>query len=89
MHKVLIERGSDRIVGAHLLGEGAPETVNLFAIAVRHGITAGDLESALYAYPTDGSNLPVHGARVVRQGAGLPPRAAVSFGGGALDTVLD
>jgi len=58
MHKVLIDRGSDRIVGAHLLGEGAPEIINLFAIAVRHDVTAGDLENALYAYPTDGSNLP-------------------------------
>jgi len=57
-HKILIEKGSGRIVGAHLLGESAAETINVFALAIRHGITAEDVASGLYAYPTHGSDLP-------------------------------
>jgi len=57
-HKVLIEKGSGRIIGAHLLGDAAAETINLFALAIRHGIAADDVASGLYAYPTHGSDLP-------------------------------
>lgn len=57
-HKVLIEKGSGRIIGAHLLGDAAAETINVFALAIRLGITAEDLARGLYAYPTHGSDLP-------------------------------
>jgi len=55
--KVLIEQGTDRIVGAHLLGPHADEVINLFAMAIRLRIPAGELEQALYAYPTYGSDI--------------------------------
>ena len=55
--KVLIEEGTDRILGAHLLGPNAHETINLFAIAVRLGIRAGDLKQVLFAYPTHGADI--------------------------------
>lgn len=55
--KVLIEEGTDRILGAHLLGPDAHETINLFAIAVRLGIRAGDLKHVLFAYPTHGADI--------------------------------
>jgi glutathione reductase (NADPH) len=45
--KVLIEEGSSRILGAHLLGPNAAEVINLFAIAIRLGISADDLKQAL------------------------------------------
>jgi glutathione reductase (NADPH) len=54
---VLIEEGSDRILGAHLLGPGADETINLFAVAVRLGLRAGDLRAVPFAYPTRGSDI--------------------------------
>ncbi len=56
-YKVLIENGTGRILGAHLLGPGAEEQVNLFALAIRAGITASGLEDARFAYPTYGSDL--------------------------------
>ena len=34
-YKVLVEEGTDRILGAHLLGDQAGETINLFALAIR------------------------------------------------------
>jgi glutathione reductase (NADPH) len=55
-YKVLTERGTGRIVGAHLLGEGAEEHINLFALAIRHGLTAEQIKAPLYAYPSHGSN---------------------------------
>lgn len=51
-YKVLVEEPSGRILGAHLLGPDAAETINLFALAIKHGITAEDLRSTLFAFPT-------------------------------------
>jgi glutathione reductase (NADPH) len=56
--KVLVEEGTDRILGAHLLGDQAGEVINLFAIAMRSGMRANDLKHMLFAYPTHGSNIP-------------------------------
>jgi glutathione reductase (NADPH) len=56
--KVLVEEGTDRVLGAHLLGGGAEEVINLFAVAMRNGMRATDLKHMLFAYPTHGSNLP-------------------------------
>ena len=58
MFKTVIEADSDRILGAHLLGVHAEEVINLFALAVRFGITAKDLRQMIYAYPTSGSDIP-------------------------------
>jgi glutathione reductase (NADPH) len=55
--KVLVEEGSGRILGAHLLGPHAEEVVNLFGLAIRKGLTAADLEEMPYAYPTSASDL--------------------------------
>src|SRR5262249_23209065 len=55
-YKVLIERGTGRILGAHILGTGAEEYINVFALAIRHGLTAEQIKAPLYAYPTHGSN---------------------------------
>jgi glutathione reductase (NADPH) len=55
--KVLVEEGSERILGAHLLGPAAEETINLFALAMRRAITASDLKQALFAYPTHASDV--------------------------------
>jgi glutathione reductase (NADPH) len=57
-YKVLIEEGTDRILGAHLLGNEAEEVINLFGVAMRSGMRASDLKHALYAYPTRGSDVP-------------------------------
>jgi glutathione reductase (NADPH) len=56
-YKVLVEEGTDRILGAHILGSEAGEVINLFAIAIRSGMRATDLKHMLFAYPTSGSNM--------------------------------
>jgi glutathione reductase (NADPH) len=54
--KVLIEEGTDRILGAHVIGPHAEEQINLFTMAIRSGIRASDIEQTLFAYPTGASD---------------------------------
>jgi glutathione reductase (NADPH) len=56
--KVLVEEGTERILGAHLLGGQAEEVINLFSVAIRSGMRAADLKGMAFAYPTHASNLP-------------------------------
>jgi glutathione reductase (NADPH) len=53
---VLVEQGSGRIVGAHLLGPHADETINLFTMAMRAGVTADQIKQMMWAYPTHASD---------------------------------
>ena len=55
--KVLVERGTHRILGAHLLGSQAEEIINLFTLAIRHAIPAAELKEMLFAYPTYASGI--------------------------------
>jgi glutathione reductase (NADPH) len=55
--KVLFEEKSGRILGAHLLGAHAEETINLFGLAMRARLKADDLRAMIYAYPTHASDV--------------------------------
>jgi glutathione reductase (NADPH) len=55
--KVLVEEGTGRILGAHILGPHAAEVINLFAIAIRLRIHADELKQVPFAYPTSGSDI--------------------------------
>ena len=55
--KILVDRSSDRIVGAHLLGPEYGEVVNLIALAMKLNLTTSQLKSMTAAYPTVGSDL--------------------------------
>ena len=50
--KILIEAGSGAILGAHLVGHGAEESIHIFALAIKNGLTAADLGELVPAYPT-------------------------------------
>lgn len=50
--KVLVDKSTDQVLGAHILGHHGDELIHLFAMAMRHGISASDLKSSLYAFPT-------------------------------------
>jgi glutathione reductase (NADPH) len=56
-YRVLVERGTSRLLGAHLLGPGSEEVINLFAIAIRLGWGAPELQQLQTAYPSFSSNL--------------------------------
>ena len=55
--KILIDRTSDRIVGAHLLGPEYAELINVLGLAMKIGLTTRQLKSMTAAYPTVGSDL--------------------------------
>jgi glutathione reductase (NADPH) len=55
--KTLVEEESERILGAHLVGPHVDEVINLFGLAIRHGLTADDLKATIFAYPTGASDL--------------------------------
>lgn len=50
--KTLVEKGSGRIVGAHMVGHHGEELIHLFAMAMKHGITAEQIKDQLFAFPT-------------------------------------
>lgn len=56
-YKLLLEPGSGRILGAHLLGPEAAEVITLFAFAMRFGVDAAGLRAMMTAYPTGASNI--------------------------------
>lgn len=55
--KVMVENGTDHVLGAHLVGPHVDEVINLFALAVRHKLTAEALKSTMFAYPTGASDI--------------------------------
>ena len=55
--KILIDRASGRIVGAHLLGPEYGELINFLALAIKLDLTTRQLKSMTAAYPTVGSDL--------------------------------
>ena len=55
--KILIDRTSDRIVGAHLLGPEYGELINFLGLAIKLNLTTRQLKSMTAAYPTVGSDL--------------------------------
>jgi glutathione reductase (NADPH) len=55
--KVLIDAETDLILGAHLVGPRVDEVINLFALAMRHDLTAEDLKKTTFAYPTGASDI--------------------------------
>jgi glutathione reductase (NADPH) len=55
--KVVIDNKTNRILGAHLLGHAAEELIHLFALAVKHGITATEIRNFVYGFPTFSSDI--------------------------------
>ncbi|HET7570848.1 MAG TPA: NAD(P)/FAD-dependent oxidoreductase [Gammaproteobacteria bacterium] len=53
--KVLIDKRSGRILGAHLLGPECEQMINFFGIAIRQGWTGGELKDIVGAYPSTAS----------------------------------
>jgi glutathione reductase (NADPH) len=55
--KVLVDEETGNILGAHLVGPHVDELINLFALAIRHGLSAEDLKETMFAYPTAASDI--------------------------------
>jgi glutathione reductase (NADPH) len=55
--KVIVDRVSDRVLGAHFVGHSGHELVNIFGLAMKFGIRASELREHIYAYPTFASDI--------------------------------
>lgn len=56
-YKILVDKEKDTIIGAHLLGPVAEETINIFALAMKFNLTATDIKSTLFTFPTFSSDV--------------------------------
>jgi glutathione reductase (NADPH) len=55
--KVLISKEDNSILGAHIIGPSAEETINIFALAIKEKIPAKSLQTMMYSYPSWASDL--------------------------------
>ena len=45
------------IVGAHLIGPDAGETINIFTMAINNKMTDRDIKSTIFSYPSWGNDI--------------------------------
>jgi glutathione reductase (NADPH) len=55
--KLLVEKESDRILGCHIVGEGAGEILQGFAVAIKMGATKKDFDLTLGIHPTSAEEM--------------------------------
>ncbi|MBN2059070.1 MAG: NAD(P)/FAD-dependent oxidoreductase, partial [Deltaproteobacteria bacterium] len=57
IYKILIDRRTNEILGAHIARHNACEAINVLALAMKYKIRASDLSEFMWAYPTIMSDL--------------------------------
>lgn len=50
--KIVVDAGTDLVLGAPLQHRHAHEVVNVLALAMRHGVTATQLRDSIYTHPS-------------------------------------
>jgi glutathione reductase (NADPH) len=55
--KLVVDAATDRVVGCHIVGEGAGEMIQLIGIAVRSGATKADFDATMAVHPTAAEEL--------------------------------
>ena len=56
-YKLIVEDKSDRLVGAHIFGDDAPEIIQTLAIAFKAGATKSHLDDTMAVHPTGAEEL--------------------------------
>ncbi len=51
-YKVILNERTREIVGAHLIGPDAGETINIFTMAINNKMTDRDIKSTIFTYPS-------------------------------------
>jgi pyruvate/2-oxoglutarate dehydrogenase complex dihydrolipoamide dehydrogenase (E3) component len=65
--KLIVERPSRRILGAHIVGEQAVEVVQIVATAMRAGMPVEQLADVEFAYPTFTAIVGIVARRILRE----------------------
>lgn len=55
--KIIKDIETDKILGAHLLGNACEDVINLFSFAINNGLTATQMKNSVYTYPTASSDI--------------------------------
>ena len=50
--KIIVEKGSDKVLGMHMMGSDAGEIIQGFAAAMKCGVTKAQLDSTIGIHPT-------------------------------------
>jgi glutathione reductase (NADPH) len=50
--KVLVERDTNKVVGAHLIGNHVEDLISIFSLAIELGLTTEQLKAPIFAFPT-------------------------------------
>jgi glutathione reductase (NADPH) len=52
MMKLVVDQASQRVLGAHMLGDDAPEIIQGMAVAITAGATKADFDRTIGIHPT-------------------------------------
>ena len=55
--KLVVDADTDKVVGCHIVGEGAPEMIQCLAIAIKAGATKRDFDETCALHPTSAEEL--------------------------------
>jgi glutathione reductase (NADPH) len=66
--KLVVDAATDRVVGVHIVGEGAAEMIQLISVAVKMGATKADLDATIAVHPTAAEELVTMREPAVRYG---------------------
>lgn len=55
--KLIVDTTSDRVIGLHIVGEGAGEMLQGFAVAMKVGATKADFDATIGIHPTSAEEL--------------------------------
>lgn len=56
-YKIIVDDEKSEILGAHIFGDNSEEVINIFSLAMRHGIKVDELRNYPFAYPSDTTEL--------------------------------
>ncbi|MGH6935305.1 MAG: FAD-dependent oxidoreductase, partial [Methylocella sp.] len=64
--KIVVDGATDRVLGVHILGEGASEMAQLLGIAVKMGAKKADFDATMALHPTSAEELVIMRTRTAR-----------------------
>ncbi len=67
MMKLVVEAKTDRVLGVHIVGEGAPEMIQCLAVAVKAGLAKQAFDDTIALHPTSAEELVLMRTKLVEQ----------------------
>ena len=55
--KLITSGSNERVIGCHIIGEGADEMLQGFAVAIKNGATKKELDDTVAIHPTSAEEL--------------------------------